>query len=129
LNNSKRVKKKQLGMDPGTASNRLKKTLMFELAKKLDMHWCFQCAAEIEHSDDMSVEHKTPWLHSEDPKGLFFDIENIAFSHKSCNYRASRGNYPKSLCPSVAAYRRGCRCEGCKKAKKEYRKELKSRSY
>jgi len=116
-------------MDPGTASNRLKKTLMFELAKKLDMHWCFQCAAEIEHSDDMSVEHKTPWLHSEDPKGLFFDIENIAFSHKSCNYRASRGQYPKRPCPSAAAYRRGCRCEGCKKAKKEYKKDLKSRSY
>lgn len=116
-------------MDPSTASNRLKKQLMYTLAVKLDMHWCFQCAAKIEHSDDLSVEHKTPWLHSEDPVGLFFDIENIAFSHKGCNYGASRGKSPKVLCPSAAAYRRGCRCEGCKKAKREYRRELKSRSY
>ena len=116
-------------MDPGTASNRLKVHLMYELAKRLDMHWCYQCGAEIEFSKDISIEHKTPWLHSEDPKGLFFDIENIAFSHKSCNYRASRGNYPKNPCPSASAYRRGCRCEGCKKANKEYKKGLKSRSY
>ena len=109
-------------MDHGTASNRLKKTLMFELAKKLDMHWCFQCAAEIEHSDDMSLEHKTPWLHSEDPKGLFFDIDNIAFSHKSCNYRAARLGKAKP-CTSTTAYRNGCRCEGCKKIKSEQRKE------
>ena len=67
-------------MDPSTASNRLKKQLMYVLAVKLDMHWCFQCAAKIESSKDMSIEHKTPWLHSEDPKGLFFDIANFNIS-------------------------------------------------
>tara|TARA_R110000772_G_C13041740_1_gene413020 strand:- start:57 stop:446 length:390 start_codon:yes stop_codon:yes gene_type:complete len=129
LDNSKKIKKDQLGMDPSTASNRLKKQLMYVLAVKLDMHWCFQCAAKIESSKDMSIEHKTPWLHSEDPKGLFFDIDNIAFSHNSCNYRASRGSYPRVPCPSAAAYRRGCRCEGCKKSNSDYKKELRSRSY
>ena len=63
----KKEKTKQLGMNPGTASNRLKKNLLFEFAKRLDMHWCYQCAAEIKDSDDFSIEHKTPWLHSEDP--------------------------------------------------------------
>tara|TARA_R110002051_G_C8683647_1_gene492127 strand:- start:670 stop:1053 length:384 start_codon:yes stop_codon:yes gene_type:complete len=126
LNNSKKIKKDQLGMDPSTASNRLKKELMYNLALRLDMHWCFQCAAKIESSKDLSVEHKTPWLHSEDPVGLFFDIENIAFSHKSCNYKASRGASPRVPCPSAAAYRRGCRCEGCKKANSDYKKSCKS---
>ena len=115
-------KAKQLGMNPSTASNRLKKHLMYTLAVKLDMHWCYQCGAEIESSKDMSIEHKTPWLHSEDPKGLFFDIDNIAFSHKSCNYRAARLGKAKP-CPSTTAYRYGCRCEGCKKAQSEARKK------
>jgi len=109
-------------MDPGTASNRLKKNLLFEFSKRLDMHWCYQCGAEIESCDDFTVEHKTPWLHSEDPKGLFFDIENIAFSHKSCNYSARRIKKAKP-CPSTTAYRYGCRCEGCKKAQSESRKK------
>tara|TARA_R110000822_G_C14878455_1_gene446181 strand:+ start:124 stop:504 length:381 start_codon:yes stop_codon:yes gene_type:complete len=124
LDNSKKVKKDQLGMDPGTASNRLKKELMYHFSVKLGMNWCFQCAAKIESSKEMSVEHKTPWLHSEDPVGLFFDIENIAFSHHSCNSRASRGSSPRKLCPSPASYRRGCRCEGCKKSNSDYRKGL-----
>ena len=118
----KQEKTKQLGMDPGTASNRLKKTLLFEFAKRLDMHWCFQCGAEIEDCDKFTVEHKTPWLHSEDPKGLFFDIDNIAFSHKSCNYRAARIGKAKP-CPSTTAYRYGCRCEGCKEAQSKARKK------
>ena len=121
-------KAKQLGINPSTASNRLKKHLMYTLAVKLDMHWCFQCGAEIESYKDMSIEHKTPWLHSEDPKGLFFDIDNIAFSHKACNYLASRPR-KSAPCPSTTSYKKGCRCEGCKKANSDYKKELKSRSY
>jgi len=120
-------KKKQLGMDPGTASNRLKVHLMYELAKRLDMHWCYQCGAEIEFSKDISIEHKTPWLHSEDPKGLFFDLDNVVFSHKSCNYGAARGRSAKP-CPSVTAYRKGCRCEGCKKVKSEYNEKKRKKS-
>jgi len=122
----KETKTDQLGMNPGTASNRLKKNLLFEFAKRLDMHWCYQCGAEIKDCDDFTVEHKTPWLHSEDPKGLFFDIDNIAFSHKSCNYSASRVRKAKP-CPSLTAYRNGCRCEGCKKVQSEARKKWSNR--
>ena len=66
----------------------------------------------------MSIDHKTPWLHSEDPRGLFFDIDNIAFSHKSCNYSAARNRKGKP-CPSLTAYRKGCRCDDCKKLKSD----------
>jgi len=105
-------------MNPGTASNRLKKNLLFEFAKRLDLHWCYQCGAEIEDCDEFTIEHKTPWLHSEDPRGLFFDIDNIAFSHKSCNYSAARNRKGKP-CPSLTAYRKGCRCDDCKKLKSD----------
>lgn len=40
--------------------------------------------------DELSIEHKTPWLDSEDPKALFFDLNNIAFSHLSCNVSAAK---------------------------------------
>ncbi len=120
LTNSKKKKKKQLGMDPGTAANRLRKSILFSFAKRLDLNFCYQCGCEIEDINKFTIEHKKPWLDSEDPKHLFFDIENIAFSHASCNYRASRGRIGKP-CPSVTAYRKGCRCEGCLEAKRQYR--------
>jgi len=122
-------KENQLGMNPSTASNRLVKQLLFSFGERLDMQWCFQCGAKIDGIDDMSIEHKIPWLHSEDPIGLYYDLDNIAFSHKICNYAASRARSSKHPCPSPAAYRRGCRCEECIISNSLYRKSLKSRSY
>ena len=49
-------------------------------------------------------------------------IDNIAFSHAKCNYSASRAR-PGKPCPSLTAYRNGCRCDGCKKKKADYNKE------
>jgi 5-methylcytosine-specific restriction endonuclease McrA len=80
----------QLGMNPSTASHALKKELMFSLVQQLNQDVCFQCGKVIETSKELSVEHKTPWLHSEDPKGMFFDLDNITFSHRSCNSAAAR---------------------------------------
>ena len=114
-------------MDPGTASNRLKKNLLFEFAKRLDLNWCYQCGAEIDCGEDFTIEHKTPWLHSEDPKGLFFDIDNIAFSHKSCNYSAARNRQGRP-CPSLTAYRKGCRCDECRRLKSENQKKYSDKS-
>ena len=80
--------KAQLGMNPATAQHRLRYDLLFRFAVG-DGHKCFQCGNDLVR-DDFSIEHKIPWLDSEDPVGLFFDLENIAFSHKSCNFRAAR---------------------------------------
>jgi hypothetical protein len=80
--------------------------------------------AEIESEKQLSIEHKIPWLDSENPISLFFDLENIAFSHLSCNSSAARPRETKH--PSFHSYRKGCRCEGCKaenaKTVRKYRK-------
>lgn len=77
------AKKKQLGMPIGTASHRLKKSIFFELLKETNKNFCFDCKKVIETADEVSIQHKKVWLHVS-PK-LFWDLSNIAFSHKQCN--------------------------------------------
>ncbi len=73
----------QLGMPYGTAGQRLRKTILFHLLAKLKENVCFKCGTVIERIDDLSIEHKKPWegISSD----LFWDLENIAFSHIRCN--------------------------------------------
>lgn len=101
--NANERKKDLLGMPFGTANGRLKKNLLFTFAQKLDMDTCFQCGEKITDIDTFSIEHKDSWMNSEDPVKAFFDLDNIAFSHASCNYNAAgkptvqvRYNYRKS---------------------------------
>ena len=82
---TKQEKARQLGMDPGTANNQLNKKLIFSLTQKTGEDICFKCGKKIMSADELSKEHKKDWMHSEDPAGLYFDIENIAYSHKKCN--------------------------------------------
>lgn len=133
---SKQKKALQLGMNPSTASGRLVKDTLFRLAVEAG-HTCFQCGEKLLRNS-FSIEHKEPWLDSDDPKGNFFDQNNIAFSHLSCNAKAAR-KYDRSHltngCPSVKQYvKRGCRCDGCTIAMKEHRakyytKEKRSERY
>ena len=74
-------KNKQLGMPHGTAQARLRKKILFSLVKISDLDTCFQCEQPIANIDNLSIEHIIPWLNSDDPVGLFFDLNNIAFSH------------------------------------------------
>lgn len=85
-----REKSKQLGMNHSTASSRLKKNLLWSYVVKCGDDVCFQCGEKINSVDDLSVEHKKPWLHSENPLELFFDEDNIAFSHLVCNVASAR---------------------------------------
>ena len=85
MKSNNRIKSEQLKMPYGTASQRLRKNIMFDLVKKCGLDICYQCGKKIENIDDLSIEHKTPWLHSDDPEGLFYDMNNIAFSHLKCN--------------------------------------------
>ena len=82
------TKAQALGMPFGTATNRLRKALLFSMAKRLDEDHCFRCGEQIKYLEDLSIEHKVPWLGAEDPVGLFFSLDNIAFSHLSCNSSA-----------------------------------------
>jgi len=85
-NRSNARKAEALGMSYGKARNMLNKSIMFNLIQKCGQDTCFQCGKKIENVDNLSVEHKTPWLKSGNSVDLFFDLDNIAFSHTSCNY-------------------------------------------
>lgn len=87
---SNKIKSEQLGMPFGTASNRLRKMVLFQLLKEYNRNFCYQCGKEISSVEELSIEHKEPWLYSENPKEKFFDIENIAFSHLDCNCKVKR---------------------------------------
>ena len=131
MSNKSGNKKKsdQLGMSHGAAANRLRKSIMFALIMESGKNTCFQCHKKIENIDDLSVEHKVPWLDSEDPVKLYFDLDNIAFSHITCNYRAARKrNKGVSVVKhgTDTKYGYGCRCEPCRiaanKTRQRYRK-------
>jgi len=86
-NDNKRI---ALGMPIGTASNRLRKSILFSLICELKKNRCFQCSGEILSENDLSIEHKNPWLQADDPVKSFFDLGNIAFSHLNCNIAAGK---------------------------------------
>jgi len=78
----------QLGMSVGTAHQRLRKMIMFSLVQKCGMDVCHRCGLKIKTLKELSIEHKQSWLDI-DPQ-LFWDIENIAFSHLYCNVAWAR---------------------------------------
>ena len=86
----RRTKKMEdiLGEKLSTAKSRLNRILIFELAKKCGLDKCFRCGELIDDLDDFTVDHKESWLLSNQASKLFYDIENIAFSHGKCNYDA-----------------------------------------
>lgn len=104
-------KSHQLGMNVSTAQGRLVKDLLFESAKNTP---CYRCGGVLTR-ETFTIEHKIPWLDSEDPVKLFFDLGNISFSHHACNMRAARRTL--STCGTENKYNKGCRCEPCKAAK------------
>jgi hypothetical protein len=83
-------KSKQLGMPHGTAANRLRKKILFALLELAELNECWRCGEKMGDIDEFSIDHIEPWLHSNDPIGLYFDLDNVAFSHIKCNIAASR---------------------------------------
>ena len=75
-------------MNPSTASHRLKVDILFKFVIEAG-NKCFQCNKTLTRQD-FSIEHKIPWLDSDDPIKLYFDLDNIAYSHQSCNFSAAR---------------------------------------
>ena len=99
---SNEEKSRALGMNFGTANQRLRKLIMWTLVCKTDQNVCFRCEQRIEDIDDLSIEHKEPWQSADDPKAAFFDLENVTFSHLKCNVGAA--NRDKERCPEGHQY-------------------------
>lgn len=70
-------------MPVGTAFHRLRKQIMFALAQRCELDICFVCDQPITSVTELSVEHREPWENRD--TALFWDISNIAFSHRACN--------------------------------------------
>lgn len=80
-------KSEQLGMSHGKAAGRLRKNVLFSLLAKYGDNICYRCGEMITSASELSIEHKEAWL-DKDP-ALFWDLDNIAFSHLSCNCSAA----------------------------------------
>jgi hypothetical protein len=112
-------KAEQLGMNPSTAANRLVKDVLWSLVQKTNQDSCCKCGEKMTR-DTFSIEHVTPWMDSTDPVGLYFDLDNISFSHHKCNIGDSRR--PSAMHGSATMYNKyGCRCDLCKAADAEKR--------
>ena len=103
-------RKEQLGMPFGTACHRLRQKIMFDLICRLHLNVCFKCDLPITSALEMSIEHKTDWLHVN--SDLFWDLNNIAYSHRKCN-RPSRFNKPLDIHGTNGKYQTGCKCKPC----------------
>lgn len=110
-------KAQQLGMNPSTASHRLIKDLLYYYGVDQTDTVCFHCGKFMSR-EEFSIEHKTPWLDSDNPVGLYFDLENVTFSHLSCNSGARRRELSRHGVKS--RYNAGCRCALCVVADKEH---------
>jgi hypothetical protein len=88
MTTSNERKRELLGQPIGTATAKLRKSLMYEMAVLLDWHICYRCEQPIDDIDQFSIEHKKAWASAQDPLEAFFDLTNIAFSHHACNVGA-----------------------------------------
>lgn len=86
---SRAKRKAQLQMAPSVAERKLARKIIFSLLVELDRVQCFRCGRPFTETD-FSIEHKKPWL-DVSPE-LFWDMRNIAFSHRCCNSSARRSH-------------------------------------
>lgn len=119
-------------MSLGKASHILRRKVLFSLVQKLNEDICFRCKKKILNASELSIEHKEDYLDSSNPIELFFDLDNITFSHIKCNVGARRKGGPPRKHPSMSSWRRGCRCTECTRlhteAARSYRKRNKNSS-
>ncbi len=108
MGDSNTNKTEQLGMSFGKANQRLRKMIMFMLAQKCSMDSCFRCGEKIEDIGHLSIEHKLPWEGRD--VSLFWDLDNIAFSHLRCNRPyLNRSNEQRRVGPDGTAWCRACK--------------------
>ena len=88
MENNNKKKSKQLGMNYSTAMSRLRKLILFQLVQETRRNKCFRCKNLIENIEELSIEHKKPWL--DNSIELFWKLDNIEFSHLKCNTGAGK---------------------------------------
>lgn len=108
-----------------TARHRLQRMILFDFVQKAGRDSCYQCGSLIESVEELSIEHMTP--HRSDPM-LFWDLDNIAYSHLKCNFVAGTklgsetGRRPKTKTSTHGMYsyytNHGCRCPECTNARR-----------
>lgn len=116
--------KEVLGVPKTTAMNLLHRSIIFNLLVECGKNYCFQCGEPMDISN-FSVDHKTPWRNKPNGKELFFDLDNISFSHITCNRLAAKtGGWNRGVWShgTNSGYRLGCRCDECKSAYSKTRK-------
>lgn len=119
VNKGNAKKNEQLGMSYGKANNILKKSLLFYMAQLLNKDICLRCGKRIETVSEFSIDHNVFWLNSKNPSKLFFDLENVYFSHRFCNTAYSRRRIGRVIVHGTSTgYRYGCRCLECTNVKK-----------
>lgn len=70
-------------MNLGTASHLLRRNMMFQLVTNAGLNRCLKCEKLIETPEELSMDHIKPWRNVSSE--LFWDLDNIAFSHRKCN--------------------------------------------
>ncbi len=85
-----------LGESNSVVRNRLSRIIQFDMLQRFNLDTCYRCGRKIERVEELSVEHKQPWRSAADPKASFFDLDNVAWSHRRCNSRAA--NHEKTHC-------------------------------
>lgn len=88
--NTTAEKSAELGMGFCKASYLLHRMLIFQYAKLSGKDDCYRCGLPIVSLEEMSIDHKIAWQNRGNARDLFFDLENIGFSHRRCNGRARR---------------------------------------
>lgn len=112
-------KARVLGMPHGTANARLKKQLLLKYIRLANCDKCYKCGETIETVEELSIEHILPWESTNSPE-LFWDLDNIAFSHLKCNRPHNKKNQysdKEAQHGTLGLYQKGCRCNACKKVK------------
>ena len=110
--------KNQLGMPFGTACHRLRKIVLFKQLEKHGENVCYRCGERINDVNDLSIEHKVSWENVS--ADLFWDFNNIAFSHLTCNVAHSASDNPRNCFKSghrlnaIEAPEGQARCSRCK---------------
>jgi len=100
-------------MNCSTTASKLRKMLLFKYVKLAGHDICYRCGEKIESIDDFSVEHKKPWFY-EDPN-LFWDLNNVAFSHMRCNRPHKQRGGNKGSTDQRKTYKNKLWCNRCKK--------------